>query len=380
MSYIIISNVGMAVMMLLIYLRQTHIRLRSKKEIQKIKQVYENQISELKKAENTFDAEGLKIQAMKVDGLENQIIDLKRDRDSEEKLRINAEKQIEIANKKMQELEKRIEDWSVVQDAIMNDSRESFIKVGNDLFKKLNDSYKQEVETNRNLIGRIAKLVEEQKNLITNMAITNAQNFLNPSVNGNDNKKIIDDYGSNQNNFQNNFQNNLINQQSYSSNNQIPDDTASKKLLEEIIETMKASGRLANKDYFTSSNLDLQRAKLMLCELLFVDENAIYIIDFKGIKYFNEYEKLSISSDIQAQNFLKEKLEKYLGYLSNPKYLESISRIFESLRIPKKRISIVLALPSKKQLAILKDLQYFEKAKKLNIEVMDFDLIVNIVI
>ncbi len=376
MSYIIISNVGMAVMMLLIYLRQTHIRLRSKKEIQKIKQVYENQISELKKAENSFDAEGLKIQAMKVDGLENQIIDLKRDRDSEEKLRINAEKQIEIANKKMQELEKRIEDWSVVQDAIMSDSRESFVKVGNDLFKKLNDSYKQEVETNRNLIGRIAKLVEEQKNLITNMAITNAQNFLNPSVNGNDNKKIIDDQGSNQNNFQNN----LTAQPSYSSNNQIPDDTASKKLLEEIIETMKASGRLSNKDYFTSSNLDLQRAKLMLCELLFVDENAIYIIDFKGIKYFNEYEKLSISSDIQAQNFLKEKLEKYLGYLSNPKYLESISRIFESLRIPKKRISIILALPSKKQLAILKDLQYFEKAKKLNIEVMDFDLIVNIVI
>ena len=376
MSYIIISNVGMAVMMLLIYLRQTHIRLRSKKEIQKIKQVYENQISELKKAENSFDAEGLKIQAMKVDGLENQIIDLKRDRDSEEKLRINAEKQIEIANKKMQELEKRIEDWSVVQDAIMSDSRESFVKVGNDLFKKLNDSYKQEVETNRNLIGRIAKLVEEQKNLITNMAITNAQNFLNPSVNGNDNKKIIDDQGSNQNNFQNN----LTAQPSYSSNNQILDDTASKKLLEEIIETMKASGRLANKDYFTSSNLDLQRAKLMLCELLFVDENAIYIIDFKGIKYFNEYEKLSISSDIQAQNFLKEKLEKYLGYLSNPKYLESISRIFESLRIPKKRISIILALPSKKQLAILKDLQYFEKAKKLNIEVMDFDLIVNIVI
>jgi hypothetical protein len=380
MSYIIISNVGMAVMMLLIYLRQTHIRLRSKKEIQKIKQVYENQISELKKAENTFDAEGLKIQAMKVEGLESQIIDLKRDRDSEEKLRINAEKQIEIANKKMQELEKRIEDWSVVQDAIMNDSRESFVKVGNDLFKKLNDSYKQEVETNRNLIGRIAKLVEEQKNLITNMAITNAQNFLNPSVNGNDNKKIIDDYGSNQNNFQNNFQNNLINQQSYSSNNQIPDDTASKKLLEEIIETMKASGKLANKDYFTASNLDLQRAKLMLCELLFVDENAIYIIDFKGIKYINEYEKLSISNEIQAQNFLKEKLEKYLGYLSNPKYLESISRIFESLRIPKKRISIILALSSKKQLAILKDLQYFEKAKKLNIEVMDFDLIVNIVI
>lgn len=376
MSYIIISNVGMAVMMLLIYLRQTHIRLRSKKEIQKIKQVYENQISELKKAENSFDAEGLKIQAMKVDGLENQIIDLKRDRDSEEKLRINAEKQIEIANKKMQELEKRIEDWSVVQDAIMSDSRESFVKVGNDLFKKLNDSYKQEVETNRNLIGRIAKVVEEQKNLITNMAITNAQNFLNPSVNGNDNKKIIDDQGSNQNNFQNN----LTAQPSYSSNNQIPDDTASKKLLEEIIETMKASGRLSNKDYFTSSNLDLQRAKLMLCELLFVDENAIYIIDFKGIKYFNEYEKLSISSDIQAQNFLKEKLEKYLGYLSNPKYLESISRIFESLRIPKKRISIILALPSKKQLAILKDLQYFEKAKKLNIEVMDFDLIVNIVI
>ena len=38
---------------------------------------------------------------------------------------------------------------------------------------------------------------------------------------------------------------------------------------EEIIETMKAAGRLANKDYFTVANFDEQRGKLLLCELVF---------------------------------------------------------------------------------------------------------------
>jgi hypothetical protein len=39
-----------------------------------------------------------------------------------------------------------------------------------------------------------------------------------------------------------------------------------------------------------------------------------------------------------------------------------------------------LALPSKKQINLAKELQFFDKAKKLNIDIMDFDLIVNIVI
>jgi adenine-specific DNA methylase len=77
---------------------------------------------------------------------------------------------------------------------------------------------------------------------------------------------------------------------------------------------------------------------------------------------------------------IKEKLEKYLSYLSNPKYLETISKVLGSVKIIKPKNNIVLALPSKKQINVIKDLQFFDRAKKLNIEIMDFDLIVNIVI
>ena len=53
MSYIIVSNIGMAVMMLLIYFRYTHFRLKSKKEVEQVKKTFELQIAELKKAESS---------------------------------------------------------------------------------------------------------------------------------------------------------------------------------------------------------------------------------------------------------------------------------------------------------------------------------------
>ena len=47
MSYIIVSNIVMAVMMLLIYFRYTHFRLKSKKEVEQVKKTFELQIAEL---------------------------------------------------------------------------------------------------------------------------------------------------------------------------------------------------------------------------------------------------------------------------------------------------------------------------------------------
>ncbi len=363
MSYIIISNIGMAVMMLLIYLKSAHVRLKSKKDIELLKKGYEFQINELKKADSASDLKALKAEAQKVNALELQIKELERDRDSEIKLRINAEKQIDVANKKMQELEKRIEDWSIVQDAIMSDNREAIIKIGNDLFKKLNDSYKQEVETNRNLIGRILKNSEEQKAIIAKIGVNNSAN-------------------DNSRNSTNSRINNALENGNYSkiSKPEINYDYNVKLLLDEIQETMKAAGKLANKDYFTALNFDEQRAKLLLCELVFVNNGYLYIIDFKAVRYFSEYEKMLAVNKIEAENFLKEKLEKYLAYLSNPKYLEAISKALISLKINNEKQVIILALPSKKQMSIIKDSQYFEMAKKLNISIMDFDLIVNIII
>ena len=363
MSYIIISNIGMALMMLILFVRYSHFRMNHRKEIDVVKKNYELKIFELKKAETAFDAEAIKAEAQKAEMLLKQVQELERERESESKLRINAEKQIDITNKKMQELEKRIEDWSVVQDSIMNDSREAIIKIGNDLFKKLNDSYKQEIETNRNLIGRIVKVVEENKELLVKF-----NENTNVSQNSSVNKSINN--SSNQENNSSSAQDSRVESV----------DQTSKKFINEIVETMKAAGRLANKDYYMSLNFDPARSKLLLCELVFVANDKIYFIDFKATRYLAQYNQLLESDPQLARKSFSENFEKYIAYLSNPKYLETVLKLMSSVKVTKDKNVVVLALPSKKEMTLIKDFQYFDKIKQLGIEVMDFDLIVNVVI
>ena len=388
MSYIIISNIGLAVMMLVVFLRYSHFRLNYKKELENQKKIYDQQIAELKKTEVVVDTESLKAEIQKNENLTREMQEVERQRDSESKLRISAEKQIEATNKKMQELQKRIEDWSVIQDSILNDTRDTMVKIGNDLFKKLNDSYKQEALTNRNLIGRVSKTQDEQKEFLNQFG----QNVVQ-QISGFQ-KKISSSFVAT-NSLPNQGANNLSGVTSVNNNQNVSNstqpqnnsakadnlsDAKTKKLLEDIVETMKAAGRLSNKDYFLATNFDEQRSKLMLCELVFVGADRCYVMDFKAIKIFNEYEKLLPTNQQQAQDFLKDKFTKYLAYLANPKYIESIAKVLQSARVAKEKNAIILALSSKKEIGVIKDLGIYDQVKKFNIEVMDFDLIVNVVI
>lgn len=388
MSYIIISNIGLAVMMLVVFLRYSHFRLNYKKDLEKQKKIYDQQIAELKKTEVVVDTESLKAETQKNENLTREIQELERQRDSDLKLRISAEKQIEVTNKKMQELQKRIEDWSVIQDSILNDTRDTMVKIGNDLFKKLNDSYKQEALTNRNLIGRVSKTQDEQKEFLNHFGqsvtqqISSFQQKISSSsiANNSSSNQVLNGVTSlaSVNNNQNTSNSSQPQNNSVKADNL--SDVKTKKLLEDIVETMKAAGRLSNKDYFLATNFDDQRAKLMLCELVFAAADRCYVMDFKAIKIFNEYEKLLPANQQQAQDFLKDKFSKYLAYLANPKYIESIDKVLKSARVAKEKNVIILALSSKKEIGIIKDLGIYDQVKKFNIEVMDFDLIVNVVI
>jgi len=376
--------------MLIVFLRYSHFRLNYKKELEKQKKIYDQQIAELKKTEVVVDTESLKAEIQKNENLVREMQEIERQRDSESKLRISAEKQIEVTNKKMQELQKRIEDWSIIQDSILNDTRDTMVKIGNDLFKKLNDSYKQESLTNRNLIGRVSKTQDEQKEFLGKFA----QNFTQ-QISGFQQKLSTVALTNFSNNVATsaNAVNNIPNpaQPSQNSSSSAPTQNNSpktdnlgdpkiKKLLEDIVETMNAAGRLSNKDYFLASNFDEQRAKMMLCELVFAGADRCYVMDFKAIKIFSEYEKLLPTNQQQAQDFLKDKFVKYLAYLSNPKYIESITKVLQSSKVAKEKNAIILALSSKKEIGVIKDLGIYDQVKKFNIEVMDFDLIVNVVI
>ncbi len=282
----------------------------------------------------------------KIENLLLEIDELRKEKERETRLRFEAEKQIELALQRTVEIEKRMQDWRVIQDAVMQDSKDAIFKVGNDLYKKLSDTYKVEVETNKNLIGKVSKNITE---------------FFN---NFSADKKFTP----------------LVSEKSGSASENSSSDMIVKKLVSDLVLTMKASGHLANKNYFLPGNFDEQKAKLMLCEVAFIGAEKLYIIDFKSCRYLDEYKKTRGTNKADAETVLKQKLDKYLGYLSNQKYLESILKVMSSTKAKFSRNIVVFAVSSSEDLQILKEIRYYEKARRSGFEVIDFDGVNDIVI
>lgn len=354
MIYIILSNLGMAAMMIILYVRYSHFRISSTNEIKKLRKKTDEQSEALRVADERFVTE-VKVDLQKIQTLMSEIDELRKDKENEIKLRLSAEKQIELTLQKMQSLEKRMEDWKVVQDAVMRDSKESMIRVGNDLFKKLNDSYKQEVETNKNLIGRVSKTVTDFfDNFSANPAAkSTAQSKIETSRIAAPEVAKLD------------LQN---------------VETNSKHLISDLVGTMKASGRLANKDYFLPTNFDEAKAKLLLCEVAFLSKEILHVIDFKSCHYLAEYSQLKTNNKADAEIILKQKFDRYFAYLGDQKYRASIDKVMATTKAKFGKTTIVIAVPSNQELHILKEIHYYEKAHRLGFEIMDMNGLNNVVL
>jgi len=356
MIYIIISNVGMALMMIIVYARYSKFRLSSAKEIKTLRDRIDKQVEERKVIEGQL-LEVSKTDSQKVEKLLIEIDDLRKEKEGEIKLRFSAEKQIELALQKTEEIQKRMDDWRLIQDAVMKDSKDAMLKVGNDLYRKLNESYKVEVETNKNLIGRISKnisdffektTVEKADVAVKKVVATSAAT--SPAKSG-----------------------------EVAAHSAV-DDRPAKKLVSDLVETMKAGGHLANKDYFIAANFDENKAKFLLCEVAFVNSEKLNIIDFKSCNYFAEYDKMKDANKAAAEANLKAHLDKYLTYLSNPKYRDSILKVMATTKAKFAKNEIIIALPTKADLQFIKENHYYEKIRKLEFDVMEFDGINNLVL
>jgi hypothetical protein len=339
MIYIIISNVGLAIMMLLVYFRYSHFRISTAIEIKKLRQECLKLKEEVKEDENKI-FETTKFDAQKIEDLLREIDELRKEKEIEIKLRLNAEKQIDITLEKMRSLEKTMQDWSLMQDAVMKDSKEAILKVGNDLYRKLSDNYQQEVEINKNLIGRVSK---------------NFSEFFEKFSKNDINSKPETKHLSNQHNFSDS------------------EDVISRQLISDLVETMKAGGRAVNKDYFLPSNFDDRKANLMLCEIVFIDSEILNILDFKACRYLAEYNKIKEKNVDEAVKYLQQKLDKYFAYLSNLKYRDSILKVMSYTKVKFSKAFIKIIVPSSADLKILKDLHYYEKARQIGLEVLDYD-------
>lgn len=350
MIYIIISNVGMAIMMLILYVRYSRFRLSSAAKIRELQKKFDAEFEEKRNIENQL-AKISKADGEKVESLLREIDELRKEKEGEIKLRFGAEKQIELALKKTEEIEKRMQDWRVVQDAVMQDSKNAIVKVGNDLYKKLSDNYKTEVETNKNLLGRVSKNISEFFDKFGEKVVGTKKDADVKTAAPHDSTHV-----------------------------EIHAEDPAKKLITDLVGTMNASGHLVNKNYFLPANFDEHKAKLLLCEVAFIRSEKLYLIDFKACRYLAEFNQLKVKNKSVADDHLKQKLEKYFAYLSNPKYRESILKVMATTAAKFEKNIITIILPTKADLQVMKEVGYYDKFQKIEIEIMDFDGVNNLVL
>jgi hypothetical protein len=298
---------------------------------------------------------------------------LRKEKEEEMELRLEAEKQIELALQKTGEIQKRMEDWKTIQDVSMKDSKNAIIDVGNELYKKLVKNYQTEASEEKNLIGgsmknvssyleQIAKKIEflEKNNIEFAKEIRNVVEYScnvkpsNPKTTTVENKS--------------------------SSNNDVAIDET-EELTKNLEGYFKKSCYVSKKDYFFDHDMNHNEgSKLMFADCIFAKENQLYIFDFKSQHYFENYKAISKNSDPQKIAFaIKEKLDKYISYLLNPKYKASILALASNYNLKFEKINIIAVILSSRELKITEELGYLKKFSDNNLEILDIKKIGKII-
>jgi hypothetical protein len=319
MIYIIISNIGLAIMTIIVYTRYSALKISSGKQIRELYKkehdlckMLNDSATEKKSLEdklmNNSTIENYPKKDKSNEDLLREIDQLRKEKEVEIRARLEVEKKSELALQKMEDIQKRMDDWRIIQDSVMKDSRDAILKVGDNLYKKIHESHQHEVE-----------LVSQ----------------------------ALDKF-----NHQDSYHNNDI--------HHISVENISKKLVNILVSDLNEKNFLEKKDYFLPADFNADKSK-MLCELLFVDNSNLNLIDLKASHYFDEYHQLKQKKSTLAENFLKQKLERYWAYVSNPKYQHSIEKLLHSKEIKFSATKIIIAVNDEEDLKILENSIHYEK-------------------
>jgi len=360
MIYIIISNIGLALITILMYIRYSHFRISSSLKIRDLEKSLKSEIETKNRIEEKLNSD-LKKEIEQVKSLLRELEESRKERQEEIRLRLEAEKQIDLANQKIEDVKVRIKDWETIQLATLKDSKQAIVDVGSDLFERISQNNIKESKQNQELVDSALKAVNKQL-----LDIIGDMNILKKRSQTISTSSIVS--GSALDNK---------NSASLQVANIVIDDIA-KKSVTEVVSLIKVSGLTAQKDYLVSFELDEQRAKFMLCELAIIKEKELYLIDFKSCKYFKEYD---LAKDKQVANeIFKSKIEKYINYISNPKYKISITKVIDSYKMSYSNIKLILAVRNRDDLKLLKDTKFVDNLNQLNIQLFDVNMVNDLVL
>lgn len=284
-----------------------------------------------------------------LDALLLNLENLRKEKDQELAFRLEAEKQIDLALNKTTEVQKRIEDWRLLQEANLQDAYDSMMQVGEDLYSRLIESYRAEGEAIKNQIDNTAKNIYEHLDKIINQGShTNINNDDNSVAIGVD-LSGIDQYSRN---------------------------------LEDLL---KSAQLQPNVSYFMQHSLPEEIKKSVLCEALVVfSKDKIMIIDSKSLKFFLELASNRSKNIADADNVFVQKIERYLAYLTNPKYQSNIINYFakNQIIVADAKVDLVMLAPTEREVGEFKklDQKYQQILKDNNISLHSLRSLSNVVL
>jgi len=297
--------------------------------IKKIKSEYKNKISDLE-SDLSLESE-IKEDEVKFAALVEEIDQIRKEKEEEITLRLETEKEIQLALQKTEDVEQRIDDWKVIQEANMEDSVSAMRNIGHELLEELMLSHKNESENLRHSVEETVRNVYEYLEKIARQV-----QFLNAhNVDGH--KAVSAAIGIHYNQDAVN-----INQHS--------------KNLENILKSAHCEPGI---DYFMRYKFSDEAKKSVLCEALFVVENDdLLIVDIRAIRFFVQYFAAVHKKDPAAKKTLKEKMDRYFSYLTNPKYRNNIVGYFAKQGIVKRdaQSSIIMLLPGSRDVKLFSSL------------------------
>lgn len=338
--FLIAGNAIFAILFVTFWTKYLSLKKSSDAKISTLKQTVEDELKEAKASENQL-REGFVTSNKKIESLLQEVAAIRKEKEDEIKLRLETEKEVALAIQKAEDLQKRMGDWKIAQESAMKDSQNTIIKVGEDLYQKINASYQAEIANNKNIFAKVSEYIQKTSSASqSSIAVTSPEKIETPSAP----TKTSNDLG--------------------------------KKLLSDLTQSVKESGHVEGKNYFLSSSFDAEKSKLFLCEAAFLQDSHFYILDFKACTFLSDY--MQTSNKDAAQKSLIQKLDKYISYLNNPKYRAAILKAAASKNTKFNNGDIVVITPSNAELEMLESIGYLEKIEDTGVKVATFDEILDL--
>lgn len=385
MVYIIISNIGLALITIVMYIRYSHFRISSTLKIRELNKSLKAEKQAKKTLESQLRGE-IKEESTQVKDALRDLEQARKERQEEIRLRLMAEKKIELATQKIKETESRVKEWQIIQDNALRTSQKNMSNINQELLKHLNATHKRETDESRYFIEQNMGDLRQNINNIERQLQEIRKNSTPEQIEGI--KPAAKDPEPQKQPPKEEPEDSILKEahieeepkeeEKLLQNLQI--DEVAKKSLDDVVSLIEASDLTHLKDYILAAKLDENKAKFMLCDLVLLRDEAAYFIDFKADRFFKEVENLNETQMQTAIPVFQKRIDKYLAYISNPKYRALIEKLIKALKINYKDVKIIFAVRNRNDSILMRDLKYSEKAQKLNIEIFDVNQVNDLIL